>query len=78
MKMPSDERPFFQSPMGLVLLGFLAVAAFLLIAEHRAHIFTGNWLIWLFPLACVGMHFLHGGHGGHRHGPDRQRMGPDE
>ncbi len=66
--MNHDEHsgpPFWQSAVGMVLIGFLAVAAFLLIAEHRAHIFVGNWFIWLLPLVCLGMHFFHGGHGGH-------------
>jgi len=56
---------FWRSAVGMVLIGFLAVAAFLLIAEHRTHIFVGNWFIWLLPLVCLGMHFFHGGHGGH-------------
>ena len=63
----ADKRPFLQTPFGLVLCGFLAVAAFLLIAEHRAHIFVGNWFVWLLPLMCIGMHLFHG-HGGHGSG----------
>jgi hypothetical protein len=61
----SRPRPFWRSTFGLALIGFLAVAAVLLIAEHQAHIFVGNWFIWLIPLMCLGMHFFHGGHGGH-------------
>lgn len=61
----SGVRSFLRSPIGLVLIGFLAIAAFLLIAEHRAHVFTGNWFLGLLLLACVGMHLFHGGHGGH-------------
>ncbi len=60
----SGPRPFWRSAVGMVLIGFLAVAAFLLIAEHRAHIVVGNWFIWLLPLVCLGMHFFHGGHSG--------------
>jgi heme/copper-type cytochrome/quinol oxidase subunit 4 len=60
----SDQKPFLRSPLGIALIGFLAVIAFALIAEHRAHVFTGTWFIWLLPLVCIGMHFLHGGHGG--------------
>jgi heme/copper-type cytochrome/quinol oxidase subunit 4 len=64
----SDQKPFLRSPVGIALIGFLAVVAFVLIAEHRAHIFTGTWFIWLLPLVCVVMHFFHGGHGeGHDH-----------
>ena len=48
---------------GLVLLGFLAIAAFFLLSEHRAHLFS--FLPWLLLLACPLMHlFMHGGHGG--------------
>lgn len=61
---PSERRSFLRTPVGLVVVGFLAVGAFLLISEHRAHIFTGSWFLWLLPLMCLGMHFFHG-HGGH-------------
>lgn len=61
----SGSKPFWRSAVGMVLIGFLAVAAFLLVAEHRAHLFTGYWFIWLLPIVCLGMHFFHGGHGGH-------------
>ena len=46
-----------------VLIGFLAVGAFFLVAEHRAHLYGA--LPYLLLLACVGMHLFHG-HGGHR------------
>lgn len=55
-----------------VLVGFLAIAGFFLIAEHKAHVLP------FFPfsllLACPLMHvFMHRGHGDddkhHRHGP---------
>ena len=69
----SGGKPFLRSPLGLALLGFLAIALFLLILEHQAHIFTGNWFLWLLPLACMVMHMFHGGHGGgghdHKQGP---------
>ncbi len=72
----SGPRPFFRSPAGLVLIVFLAIVAFLLIAEHRAHIFTSNLLLLLLPLVCVGMHFfMHGGHGGHGGGADKPDQG---
>ena len=35
---PPQERSWLWSPGGLVPLGFLDVAAFFLITEHRAHI----------------------------------------
>ena len=48
-----------------VLLGFLAIAAFFLLSEHRAHVF--GVLPFLLLLACPLLHFfMHGrrGHGG--------------
>jgi len=50
-----------------VLIGFLAIAAFFLFSEHRAH--TLGILPYLLLLACPLMHiFMHRGHGkGHRH-----------
>jgi hypothetical protein len=47
-----------------VLIGFLAVAAFFLLSEHRAH-FLGI-LPYLLVLACPLMHFFHHGHHGHK------------
>ena len=50
-----------------VFLGFLAVSAFFLFAEHRAHLF--GFLPWLILLLCPLMHiFMHGGHGHGGHG----------
>lgn len=48
----------------LVLIGFLVISAFYLIAEHRAHL-SGFWQYLPFIL-FIGLHFfMHGGHGGH-------------
>lgn len=48
----------------IALVGFLALGAFYLIAEHRAHIL--GWWPWLLILACPLLHFfMHGKHGGH-------------
>lgn len=44
--------------------GFVAIAAFFLLEEHRAHIF--GYLPYLLLLACPFMHLF--GHGGHGHG----------
>jgi len=47
-----------------VLIGFLAIAAFFLWTEHRAHLL--GVLPYLLILACPLMHlFHHGGHGHH-------------
>jgi hypothetical protein len=58
------DRSFWRSPAGVAFAVFLAVAAYSLLAEHRAHFVEG--LPYLLLLACIGMHFfMHGGHGGH-------------
>ena len=54
------------------LLGFLAVALFFLITEHRAHLL--GWLPYLVLLACPLMHLFHA-HGDHRH---RAPTGPPD
>jgi hypothetical protein len=64
---PSDEQGSHReerlpSRAKWVLAGFLAVAAFFLVTEHRAHLL--GWLPWLILLACPLMHLFHG-HGGH-------------
>lgn len=47
-----------------VLVGFLLVAAYFLITEHRAHVLA--FLPYALVLACPLMHvFMHKGHGGH-------------
>jgi hypothetical protein len=48
-----------------VLVGFLAVAAFFLWTEHRAHLLGA--LPYLLLLACPLMHMFHHGHGSHGH-----------
>lgn len=47
-----------------VLLGFLAIAGFFLLTEHKAHVL--GILPFLLLLACPLMHLFHGGHGGHK------------
>jgi hypothetical protein len=56
-----------RASIGLIVLG--AVAAYFLLTEHRAHLFTA--LPYLLLAACPFMHmFMHGGHSGHSHGQD--------
>ncbi|TCO80689.1 DUF2933 family protein [Plasticicumulans lactativorans] len=56
-------RPPSPSRSNAVLLGFLVIIGFFLIAEHRAHLL--GILPWLLLLACPLMHlFMHHGHGG--------------
>ncbi len=66
---PGKRRwPSFHSRW--ILLGFLAVGAFFLFTEHRAHLL--GFLPYAILLACPLMHMLHGhGHGRHRDENDR-------
>lgn len=59
----SDIRMRRRSRTVLLVLG--AIAAFFLVAEHRAHVLS--YLPWLFLLACPLMHLFmhHGGDHGH-------------
>ena len=69
---------FFTSRANIVLIAFLAIGGFYLLAEHRAHLWLAlPWLPWLLLLACPFLHFfMHGGHGGHGdQGPDRDQSG---
>jgi hypothetical protein len=56
-----------KSKVNWILIGFLAIAAFFLFSEHRAHAL--GILPYLLLLACPLMHvFMHRGHGGgHKH-----------
>jgi len=50
-----------------VFAGFFAIAAYLLLSEHRAHF--AQALPWLVVLICPLMHvFMHHGHDAHREG----------
>jgi hypothetical protein len=63
---------FLRSRAALICVGFLAVAAFFLWSEHRAHVFGA--LPYLLLLACPLMHlFMHRGHGHGRAGHDARR-----
>ena len=65
---PSERLPMrdtaTRSRTWWAFAGFVAIAGFFLIIEHRAHLF--GILPFLFLLACLFLHrFGHGGHGGH-------------
>ena len=47
----------------LALIGFLAIAAYFLWTEHRAHVVP--FLPYVLLLLCPLLHLFHGGHGGH-------------
>lgn len=75
-------KDFFKSRAGMVLLAFLAIAGFLLVYEHRAHLFTGNGVLVALLLGCIVMHlFMHGGHGrghgGHGKSDRKEEDGKD-
>ena len=77
-----DRGNGMKSKAKWVFMGFALVAAYFLIAEHKAHL--SEWLsaygIWLLLLACPLLHvFMHGGHGGHGgHGRDGNGGGKGE
>ena len=63
--MTGDFHPtLWRTKSGIVLIGFLLVAAFYLLTEHTAHAF--GMLPYLLIFACPLMHlFMHHGHGSH-------------
>lgn len=65
MEHKHESNGGMKSRANIALIVFLAIAAFFLLAEHRAHL--SGWLIYwpyLLVLACPLMHlFMHGGHG---------------
>lgn len=81
-----ERDPVRHAPEGsvytskLVLIGFLAAAAFFLWTEHRAH--TLGILPYLVFLACPLMHLFHlHGHRQHRgtnNNPDKSSQAPPE
>ena len=81
--MTTEHHPqsggWLRSRTGLVLLVFLAIAAFFLITEHTAHVL--GVLPFLLVLLCPLLHlFLHGRHGGGHasHGGSRRQRSEGE
>ena len=62
-----SAKQLLRSRIGLVLLAFLAIAAFFLITEHTAHVFgiLPYALLLLCPVLHLFLHRGHGDHGGH-------------
>ena len=59
----NESRSLWRLRTGLTLLGFLAIAGFFLLTEHRAHAL--GILPFALLLLCPLLHlFGHGGHGG--------------
>ena len=68
------DESAFRPRAKLIFLVFALIGAFLLLAEHRAHIVS--WLPWLFLAACPLMHlFMHHGHRRHDHHGDLDASG---
>lgn len=59
----NSSASWLRSRTGIVCLGFLAIAAYFLWTEHRAHML--QFLPYVLLLVCPLLHLLHGGHGGH-------------
>ncbi len=70
----SSPPSFWKSRRGIYLIFALVLGGLLLGYEHRVHVLSIGFLIWLPLILCVGMHFFmhggHGGHGGHGKGDD--------
>lgn len=62
----------------LVFWGFVLIAGYFLITEHRAHVV--QFLPFLLVLACPLMHLFHrhGGHGGHGSDEAKKRANGDK
>ena len=73
---PITHREPWRIPAWLGLCLFLAITAFFLWEEHRAHLLGAlpYVLLLLCPVIHLFMHRGHGGHAGHpaHGGPDRQ------
>jgi len=68
-------RNWLRTPSGVVLLGFLVIAAFFLITEHWAHVLGA--LPYVLFLLCPVLHLLmHRGHGHGHAGHDRNEDDP--
>lgn len=68
----THQPPFWRTRTGMALLVFLGFALALLVAEHWAHM-AGALPLLLPLLLCGLMHlFMHGGHGGHDHGANKE------
>jgi hypothetical protein len=62
----AHERPRSGLSSRVVIWGSVAILAFYLITEHRAHLYGALPFLLLF--LCPLLHLFHGGHGGHGEG----------
>lgn len=66
MNSDTEAGSFWKSRQGFLVLICLAIVAFFVLTEHRAHFFGA--LPYLLLLACPLLHiFMHRDHGGHQH-----------
>jgi len=71
----NDPAPWWRTRRGIALIGFLAIAGFFLITEHRAHVLGA--LPFVLLALCPLLHLF--GHGGHGHdGGPRTTPGKEE
>ena len=72
------QREPFHIPVWLGVCLFLAIAAFLLLEEHRAHIvgLVPYALLLLCPVIHIFMHRGHGSHGEAHSGHDGHSVSP--
>lgn len=62
---------------GIVFVGFLVIAGYVLILEHGTHL--APYLPWLILLACPLMHlFMHHGHGSQKQHHDSTKPKQNE
>lgn len=63
--MANKPQLFWRSPPGYLALGLIAIAAYFVVMEHRAHVV--EVLPYGLLLLCPLMHiFMHRGHGAHQ------------
>ena len=69
---PIEQHASGNAPRRWLFWGFLIIAAYFLLTEHRAHVI--EYLPFTLLFACLLMHVFghggHGGHGGHAKNPD--------
>ena len=70
--METDNHDKLRAASRWAFFGFVAIALFFLIAEHRAHLIP--FLPFLLLAACPLLHFFH--HRGHGHGGGDEESKP--
>ena len=83
MHQQSNENSRWPGRVKVAFIAFAVIAGFLLVLEHRAHVYP--YLPWLLLAVCPLMHLFmhrghgsHGSHGGHGSLDSRSRRGDDD